>query len=155
VLIAEALGIPSEELLTALDYEHSSRRRGSVQEWRSSGSARPGEDAMSEPVFRAQPIEALFGRPEAVSRASMPAPAARPEPMGRIMAEPDPPFGSARSQARWSTDTSDRIAALDELAASAHDAIRTLRGLVADEDPAVAHEAARLLRELDVRGGDE
>jgi XRE family transcriptional regulator, fatty acid utilization regulator len=161
VLIAEALGIPSEELLTALDHEHSSRRCGSVQEWRSSGSALLGEDTMSEPVFRVQPIEALFGRPEAVSRASMPAPApapapaARPEPMGRIMSEPEPPFASARSQARWSTDTSERIAALDELAASAHDAIRTLRGLVADEDPAVAHEAARLLRELDVRGGDE
>ena len=57
--------------------------------------------------------------------------------------------------ARWSDVTAERIAALEELASSAAEAIRTLRGLLGDDDPAVAREAARLLRELDVRSPDE
>ena len=39
VLIAEVLGIPSEDLLVALDEEHAARRRGSVDSWRSSGKS--------------------------------------------------------------------------------------------------------------------
>ncbi len=57
--------------------------------------------------------------------------------------------------ARWSDVTAERIEALDELASSAAEAIRTLRGLLGDDDPAVAREAARLLRELDVRPPEE
>ena len=60
-----------------------------------------------------------------------------------------------RQMARWSADTDERLAALEQLADSAADAIRTLRGLVEDEDPAVSREARRLLRELDVRPPEE
>jgi len=34
-------------------------------------------------------------------------------------------------------------------------AIRTLKGMLDDDDPALAREARRLLRELDVRGAEE
>ncbi|MDP2400432.1 MAG: hypothetical protein Q8M66_00490, partial [Actinomycetota bacterium] len=65
------------------------------------------------------------------------------------------PESSARDEARWSEDTALRLKALDYLADSAAEAIRTLRGLLEDEDPAVAREARRLLRELDVRTPEE
>jgi len=157
--IAEVLGIPEEELLLALDHEHSSRRRDSVESRRSSGEpmAVPGSDSAS--VFSEQPIEALFSHsrmraaepPSSPSSMSMPAPRAQRD--SRFTAPSD--SRTPRFQARWSEDTAERIAALDELATSASEAIRTLRGLLGDEDPAVAHEAARLLRELDVRGSGE
>jgi len=156
--IARVLGIPEEDLLLALDHEHSSRRRDSVESWRSSSEALSGPS--SGAVFSEQPIEALFGRsrvlgedetPTRMSSMSMPAPRARQD------APFAPPSDSRtpRFQARWSEDTAERIVALDELATTASDAIRTLRGLLGDEDPAVAHEARRLLRELEVRGSDD
>lgn len=154
VLIAEALGIPSEELLLALDEEHSTRRRGSVDSWRT------GTQRASGHVYSAMPIEALFSG----SRAEVDAVVV---PMRRNLATPPPSPATpadafstrgasspARSAARWSEVTSERMEALDELAASASEAIRTLRGLLDDDDPAVAHEAARLLRELDVRNAE-
>jgi hypothetical protein len=57
--------------------------------------------------------------------------------------------------ARWSEDPDLRLRALEQLADSAAEAIRTLRGLVADEDPAISREARRLLHELDVRLPEE
>jgi len=62
---------------------------------------------------------------------------------------------SPRNVARWSDETPVRLEALEELAADASEAIRTLRGLLEDEDPVVAKEARRLLRELNVRLMDE
>jgi len=156
--IARVLRIPEEDLLLALDHEHSSRRRDSVESWRSSSEALSGPSAGA--VFSEQPIEALFGRsrtlaedeaPTRMSSMSMPAPRARQEPTFAPPSDSRTP----RFQARWSEDTAERIVALDELATTASDAIRTLRGLLSDEDPAVAHEARRLLRELEVRGSDE
>jgi transcriptional regulator with XRE-family HTH domain len=155
VLIAEVLGIPSEELLLALDEEHSSRRRGSVDSWRSSGG-----DRTSGTVYREMPIERLFdgsrAEAEAMQRGSR---TTASQSMHSAMPVPSSPAHSvsspARSMARWSDVTADRISALDELAATASEAIRTLRGLLGDDDPTVAHEAARLLRELDVRSPDE
>ncbi len=156
--IAGVLGIPEEELLMALDHEHSSRRRDSVESWRSSGE--PLSEPPARAMFSAQPIEALFGRsrvlaegeaPTCMSSMSMPAPHARED--ATLAAQSD--SRTPRFQARWSEDTAERIVALDELATSASEAIRTLRGLLDDDDPAVAHEARRLLRELDVRGPNE
>lgn len=153
VLIAEALGIPSEELLVALDEEHSSRRRGSVDSWRTGTEHAPGQ------VYSAMPVEALFSGSRTdedvmVMRRDLTTP-----PLSRAMPERTPSTQSAsspaRSAARWSDVTSERMEALDELAAAASEAIRTLRGLLDDDDPAVAHEAARLLRELDIRGPGE
>jgi len=44
---------------------------------------------------------------------------------------------------------------MEDLSEDASRAIRTLRGMLDDDDPVVAHEARRLLRELDVRGVEE
>ena len=101
---------------------------------------------ISYTVYRAMPIEALFDG----ARAESPAPRA-PEDHAS-----GPDVGAARSatprtMARWSDVTADRMQALDELASTASEAIRTLRGLTGDDDPTVAREATRLLRELDVR----
>lgn len=157
--IARVLGIPEEELLLALDHEHSSRRRDSVESWRSSNEAMP-DGGSAATVFSEQPIEALFGRsrmwaedeaPHRLRSMSMPAPRARQDATMAASSDSRTP----RFQARWSEDTAERIVALDELATNAAEAIRTLRGLLDDEDPAVAHEARRLLRELDVRGPGE
>jgi hypothetical protein len=62
---------------------------------------------------------------------------------------------SPRDRARYGESRDDRVAALEELAEEASRAIRTLRGMLDDEDPGVAREARRLLRELDVRGSEE
>lgn len=157
VLIAEVLGIPSEELLVALDEEHSSRRRSSVDSWRSGD----GSDRVSGAVYREMPIEALFSA-SPLERNSAPQPSQRlasassAEPMMAPPSSPARPTSSpARSRARWSEVTAERIDALDALASTASEAIRTLRGLLGDDDPAVAREAARLLRELDVRVPEE
>jgi len=159
VRIAEVLGIPSEDVLTALDAEHSSRRRGSID-------GRSHEQGRSPATYSELPIEALFSgsraEVDAVARADRGPQSRTSAP--RRMAAPGPGSvgGDAalhrvtpRAMARWSDVTAERITALDALATTAAEAIRTLRGLVDDEDPAVAHEAARLLRELDVRSAQE
>jgi transcriptional regulator with XRE-family HTH domain len=93
------------------------------------------EEVTSAPKsYSARPIEALFA--QAAPRAQMSAP-------------------SLRQSARWSDDTAERLTALDRMASGAADAIRTLRGLLDDDDPTVAREARRLLRELDVRLPEE
>jgi len=162
VRIAEVLGIPSEDVLTALDAEHSTRRRGSID-------GRSHEQGRSPVTYTELPIEALFSgsraEVDAVARADR-RPQSRASAPSRMAAAPGPANGSGagdatlhrmtpRAMARWSDVTAERITALDALATTAAEAIRTLRGLVDDEDPAVAHEAARLLRELDVRGPQE
>lgn len=139
--IAGALELPEEDVLRSLDEAHALRRRTSAYEaMPSSGVSRaqPQSSAVHEPThgpsFRAMPIDRLF--------------AARPAP-------PTSGPEAARNLARWSDDTSERIEAIDRLADTAADAIRTLRGLLEDDDPLVQREARRLLRELDVRMPEE
>lgn len=147
VAIAEVLGMPSERMLRALDEEHSSRRRSSV------GSHEPGHaesiilpavsSGVSSRTYQAHPIEELLGA------------APRSESGVRLGFMRTAPESAMRDTARWSDDTSKRIEALEQLSESAARAIRTLRGLVEDEDPAISREARRLLRELDVRLPEE
>jgi transcriptional regulator with XRE-family HTH domain len=149
VAIAEALGVPRDEILRALDDEHASRRRSSADRGTTSslGSLGPARASRSsDRLYSARPIEELFGEspasPEDVRVPSRSALSSAPEP-------------SVRQTARWSADTRERLIALEQLADSAADAIRTLRGLLDDEDPAISREARRLLRELDVRAPEE
>lgn len=139
--IAEVLGLSAEEILLALDEAHSDRRRSAAFD------APPPASAAAPRGFRARPIGELLGRP---NRAEMSMSMASEAPSFASMPAP-----SLRQSARWSEDTSERLAALDRMATGAADAIRTLRGLLDDEDPTVALEARRLLRELDVRLPEE
>jgi len=148
VAISQVLGMSEEAVLGALDEDHSRRRRSSIDRTASmesmseaSPAPRPGK------AYYAQPIEALFDEPGATR-----APASIPSREARWLASPS---ASMRDMARWSGDTGERLAALNQLADSASDAIRTLRGLVDDEDPTISREARRLLRELDVRMPEE
>ena len=147
VRIAKALGIPQEDLMRALDEEHSLRRRRSASE--SQSDIVVGSQRMASPQYRSN------ARIPAVS----PSRAAQFDVMYAIPPDDDvSAFASQRSPrnlARWSHDTPVRLEALEELAASASEAIRTLRGLVEDDDPVVAKEARRLLRELNVRQMEE
>jgi len=61
---------------------------------------------------------------------------------------------SPRDRARHAPASTERLRAAEELAEEASRAIRTLRGMLDDEDPDVAREARRLLRELNVRGDE-
>lgn len=141
VRIAEALSLPSEDVLRALDEEHATRRRSSAFEPSPAANRRqtasPKRAASAVPAFSAQPIEVLFDRPMQSASTSSSEPSV------------------ARNLARWSDDTSERIEAIDALADTAAEAIRTLRGLLEDEDPVVRREARRLLLELDVRVAEE
>jgi len=152
--IAEVLGIEPRLLMDALNYEHSERRERTAYESRDASGAvrsRPPSPAYSE-----RPIEELFAapggiRPEAFEDDDIAA-FAPSQSMLRISPSMSP---SARDRARWSDDTPQRLQALEQLADTASDAIRTLRGLLEDEDPMVRREARRLLRELDVRLPEE
>jgi transcriptional regulator with XRE-family HTH domain len=148
VAIAEVLNVPREEMLRVLDEEHSHRRRSSADNPPSpSHDASFNEAAPAMSSFAARPIEDLFG--EASSEPlSLRAPRVRPAPSRQRS-------GSSRDMARWSDDPDLRLRALEQLAGSAAEAIRTLRGLLADEDPAISREARRLLHELDVRLPEE
>ncbi len=151
--IAEVLGIKPRLLLDALDYEHSARRERSAYESRDASGAKrsgPPQRAYSE-----RPIEELFATPGGLGRDAfeddIPAFAENAH-MPRIAPGTAP---SPRDRARWLDDTPQRLQALEQLADTASDAIRTLRGLLEDEDPMVRREARRLLRELDVRLPEE
>jgi transcriptional regulator with XRE-family HTH domain len=150
VAIADALGIPREEMLLALDHEHSSRRRSSAERT-SPTSVSPAVAAKMASAgqrrYSARPIEDLFGEPSSAPDVF----ALSSMPLER--SEHEAP--SMRDTARWSPHQGERLAALERLADSAAHAIRTLRGLVDDEDPYVSREARRLLRELDVRLPEE
>ena len=150
VAIAAAVGLSAEEVLVALDEEHSSRRRSSLRAHKPAGLL-PSESEAREPeiqYYKPLDIELLF-QPSA-SAPSAPASASMAPPPMQF-----PDTGSMRDAARWSEDTDVRLDALSRLADSASDAIRTLRGLVDDEDPTISREARRLLRELDVRTPEE
>ncbi len=107
-------------------------------------------------AYAERPIEELFAapggiRPEAFEDDGIPEFAESPH-MLRISPSR---ASSPRDRARWSDDTPQRLQALEQLADTASDAIRTLRGLLEDDDPMVRKEARRLLRELDVRLPEE
>jgi hypothetical protein len=142
--------------MDALDYEHSARRERSAYESRdASGARRSGPPARA---YSERPIEELFETPGGIPpkpfsdddlAAFAPSP---PVNMLRLSPSMSP---SPRDRARWLDDTPQRLQALEQLADTASDAIRTLRGLLEDEDPTVRREARRLLRELDVRLPEE
>jgi transcriptional regulator with XRE-family HTH domain len=176
VAIADVLGIPRETILALLDDEHSTRRRSAATSGAPSQPSSAGPEPMragKEPRMRAMPIEALF-EPAPAARmpagftdgfdagfepdfdadrvTTRPARLAAPSPRGA-----KPPIDDARTSreaARWSRDTKERLRALEDLADGAARAIRTLRGLLHDDDPNIAREAERLLRELDVRSSE-
>jgi transcriptional regulator with XRE-family HTH domain len=142
--IAEVLSLDAEEILSALDEAHSDRRQAAVYEDRSmrasmSAPSAPSAAPRSNAYYReTQSVDGLDVERHAGFAAPMPSPAP-----------------SLRQSARWSPDSSERMRALDGLAGTAAEAIRTLRGLLDDDDPTVAREARRLLRELDVRLPEE
>lgn len=147
IAIAEALGIPAEDALLALDDAHRERRMSSLQDKPPKAADRmrasaPRAPSLEHHGYVAQDISALFA--DAPPRATR-----HPSASSASMAP------SMRDTARWSDDTTQRLRALDRLADTAADAIRTLRGLLADEDPLVRKEARRLLQELDVRMPEE
>jgi transcriptional regulator with XRE-family HTH domain len=143
MMIAQVLGIPDDEILSALDEEHSLRRESAAYESRSGLSPRSSSGAPR--AYSAQPIEAMFD-------AELSSASASPSPGRRSPADRSPSY---RDLARWSPDTSQRVDALDQLADTAASAIRTLRGMLEDEDAVVRREARRLLHELDVRLPEE
>jgi hypothetical protein len=120
-----ALRVDPDEMLALLDEAHSERR--------ASQAGRPRSQTSAGPVFSAMPIDAMFSA-------------------GAVNAAP---VRSSRDLAKSPGSTAERLRALEDLAEDASVAIRTLRGMVGDYDPAVAREARRLLRELDVRGTEE
>jgi transcriptional regulator with XRE-family HTH domain len=155
VAIAQALQIEPDELLALLREAHSDRvtdRSGWVSNAQELGAA--GRAVARSGIFAAKPIEAMFEE----TQASGPAPdtakgAARftsPQMLNSNVSAASP-----RDRARYAPASADRMRAAEELADEASRAIRTLRGMLDDEDPALAREARRLLRELDVHGVDE
>lgn len=162
-LIAEALSISPDDILLALDEEHSLKREREVRSALANRPRRSADDRTdaSRPagdVFEKRPIEELFGLRPSAAEGAMPGYSA-PDRLELRAVQPALPGGRSaaynRNFARFSDDTSARIEALDRLADQAAEAIRTLRGLVDDEDVMVAREARRLLRELEVRGAEE
>lgn len=135
VRIAEVLSLAPEDVMTALDQAHSNRRQTAAYEELTNPSR--SRSARPAPAYQARSIDALFDGVEPAFLGSTVAPS------------------NLRRNARWSDDTNERLRALESMADSASEAIRTLRGLLEDEDPAVAREARRLLRELDVRLPEE
>jgi transcriptional regulator with XRE-family HTH domain len=155
VAIAQALQMDPDQLLALLDDAHADRnavRSG----WGPSESRRasaPRGAPRSAGVFSAMSIDAMFSRPdEGEPEPDLSVNAARyisPE-----MRHSNVSSASPRDRARYAPNSTERLRAAEELADEASRAIRTLRGMLDDEDPDVAREARRLLRELDVRGDE-
>lgn len=143
VAIGQVLGLAQDMVMQALDEAHRQRRYQSLAS--NQMNLRPRTESSRparSPRFEPRDIGELVGESPS-------------------MATPCPTEGpgfdspSLRDAARWSRETSERLEALDQLAEDAARAIRTLRGLLEDEDPEVRREARRLLRELDVRLSEE
>lgn len=148
IKIAASLGLAEEDVLVALDEAHARRRRSSAQ-------VQSGDLLSSMPArsFSARQERSYSNPQEDVRFQAMSIDALRSSSVDANSR--NAPQRSARNMARWSEDTADRLTALDQLADTAADAIRTLRGLLEDEDPLIRREAHRLLRELDVRMPEE
>lgn len=155
VAIAQALQLDPDDVLALLRDAHSDRlddRSG----WTSSAprqrTAREAGRSYSG-LFQAMPIDAMFARADE----------GEPEPDLSMnaasyilpqMLHSNVSSASPRDRARYAPASAERLHAAEELAEEASRAIRTLRGMLEDEDPAVATAARRLLRELDVRGDE-
>jgi transcriptional regulator with XRE-family HTH domain len=158
VAIAQSLQLDPDEILTILDEAHAERRADQA------GWSRPSErrmssmqsaPRMSQPVYRVMPIEAMFGDPDAGEPTAV---AYSPDKLSMMSAEgvhSNVSEPSPRDRARYSPASAERMRAAEELAEDASRAIRTLRGMLEDEDPAVARQARRMLLELGLRGMPE
>jgi len=156
VAIAQALEMDPDQLLALLDDAHADRnavRSGWGPSETRRASAPRGTLVHNNSMFSAMPIEALFSRPdEGEPEPDLSMSAARyisPE-----MRHSNVSSASPRDRARYAPNSTERLRAAEELADEASRAIRTLRGMLDDENPDVAREARRLLRELDVRADE-
>ena len=152
--IAEVLGIEPRLLMDALNYEHSERRERTAYESRDASGAK--RSVRPRALTRSGRSRSCSQRPAASGRkrsrtTSIAAFAPSPN-MLRISPSMAP---SPRDRGALVRRHPQRLQALEQLADTASDAIRTLRGLLEDEDPMVRKEARRLLRELDVRLPEE
>jgi transcriptional regulator with XRE-family HTH domain len=154
VAIAQALQLDPDEMLTVLDEAHAERRADQAGWSRPNErrtSSMPSAPRPSQQVFRAMPIDAMFERPQesepALASYSMAAPMEPAEVVHSNVSVPSP-----RDRARYSPASAERMHAAEELAEDASRAIRTLRGMLDDEDPQVARQARRMLVELGLRG---
>lgn len=176
-LISQVLGIPQSVITQVLDEEHSIRRAMKMsQAPQPVFENRPIEalfgqsvaaDEEAPPPLAVSSMQQQRDRSDVSSRAarapktrsSSRSEAATPEAEPREWGSGQHRYLSfsspSREAARWSNSTPERLSALDALAAEASEAIRTLRGLLEDEDPLIRREAKRLLRELDVRMPEE
>lgn len=157
--IARALRMDPDELLTLLDEAHADRRADQAgwsrpNERRSSGPRNSADD--SGPVFRAMPIDAMFDQPMASGAAPDSfALLDAAEAMPHMVVRSNVSAPSPRDRARYSPASAERVHAAEELAEDAARAIRTLRGMLDDEDPVVARAARRMLLELGLRAPEE
>ena len=153
--IARALRLDPDEILTLLDEAHAERRADQA------GWSRPNErrtNAMrsalpqNAPVFREMPIDAMFAAGAASESASTAFAAYDnvPDLSGGVV-DSSTELSSPRDRARYSPGSAERMRAAEELAEDASRAIRTLRGMLDDEDPVVARQARRMLLELGLR----
>ena len=145
--IAQALQMDPQELLVLLDEAHSNRR-ADRSGWNVNEDANP---MRSSAVFSALPISAMFSRPDE-GEPDVVATRARARDVSPQGVRSNVGSASPRDRARWAPDSGDRLRAAEELAEDASRALRTLRGMLADPDPAVSQEARRLLLELGVKG---
>ena len=168
-LIAAALDYPVEPLQQLLDGERTADRLEEAQYWfDSSDSVRlrsraphvgapPSAAPGPAPTFRAQPIEALFSGVPAPPEMVVADSCSFELPVLGSAAVPDSAAPGATSRtrllrqfARQTGDASARLDAIEGLGEEASLALRTLRGLIDDEDVDVAREARRVLRELGI-----
>jgi len=164
IAIARALQMDPDELLTLLDEAHAERRADQAG-WSRPNARGPRSQVLPSmaagAVFREMPIEAMFAEPDCASESRAQLAYSRvevaPEDEQSIMLDAcmAPPEPSPRDRARYSPAPGERMRAAEELTEDAAGAIRTLRGMLADEDPAVARHARRMLVELGLRGVEE
>lgn len=173
-LIAAALNSPVESLQQLLDEERSAGRLEEAQYWHdSSGLARRQQQARpsgpkrrldlgaiaSPQEFSRRPIEDLFATHEEIPMEDvspfMPVHAAPGQVpfapvVGQLRVDSPEYTRDLRNLATQREDNTVRYEAIERLGDQASLALRTLRGLVSDEDYEVAREAKRILRELGV-----
>jgi transcriptional regulator with XRE-family HTH domain len=163
IAIGQVLGIARDDVLMALDHEHSQRRRDSLSaseqvsfsepDYSEPAPAAPKSRSKKGAAYTSRPIGDLF--PDAPADANVTPLESASMSRGLMHRMPQSDSRSWRDQARWANDTVARFDALSQLSDTAAEAIRTLRGALGDEDPDVRREARRLLLELDVRLPEE
>jgi hypothetical protein len=154
-----------EEAQYWFDSSEPTRRDPEYSERVRAQGHRQAQASQANAAFPRRPIEELLGSPALFSPDSAqvdaamsdaPYPARNRAASGAV--EPgvsSPPDSSSNTRAlRYLAVGSDssgvRLGAIEQLGDEASLALRTLRGLAADDDPAIAHKARRVLRELGV-----